>query len=147
MNTVNYKSIEARSFMSDMEIQTVSINNNVRLTSVSERDERICVDFIYTSNYEPNIGVIRIEGEVLIGETEENRKKTLEEWKTSNKRNLPHDIAGKIHNTILGSCMIETAVLSREIKLPPPFPLPQVNLEKKEAAVSVGSETTRSYIR
>lgn len=147
MNIVNYKIIEARSFMSDAEIQSVSINNNVRLTSVSERDESICVEFIYTSNYEPNIGVIRIEGEVLIGETEENRKKTLDEWKKSNKRNLPHDIASKIHNIILSNCMVETTVLSREIKLPPPFPLPQVNLEKKEAEVSVGSETTGSYIR
>lgn len=147
MNIVNYKSIEARSFLSDTEIQTTSINNNIRLTSVSESDKRICVGFVYTSNYEPNIGVIRIEGEVLVEETDENRSKAVSEWKSSNKRNLPQDIAGKIHNTILGSCMVEVAVLSREIKLPPPFPLPQVNLEKKESSVSVGSETTGSYIR
>jgi len=148
MNIVNYKSIEARSFLFDAEIQTISINSSIRLISVSEIDKKICVGFVHTSNYEPNVGVIRIEGDVLIDESDENRSKAISEWKNSNKKSIPKDLAEKVHNIILSSCMVEVTVLSREIKLPPPFQIPQVNLEKKESsltAVSAGSET--SYIR
>ena len=54
-------------------------------------------------------------------------KEILKSWKKDNK--VDKDILGPIYNTILSKCNVQAIVLSRDIQLPPPIPLPKVKKE------------------
>jgi len=41
-------------------------------------------------------------------------------------KQVPKDIMGDILNTILMRCNVEALVLSRDVNLPPPIPMPKV---------------------
>ncbi len=140
---LKYRNVEARRF-SPVSGQ-INVNNNSTLTAVSRTDNKLSINFMFSSNYEPNIGIIRIEGEVIISDSVEKVNRAMVEWERSGKKNLPMDMAEKVHNAILANCMVEAVILSREVQLPAPIPTPHVSIEKKEPAV--GSNDTRTYIR
>ncbi len=136
---VDYKSIEVRRFGDKSEPAT--INNNSTLTHVTAEGDVLNISFVFSSNYEPNIGVIRIEGDLKLNENKKTISGALEEWKTSGKKNLPKDIAEKVHNTILTNCVLEASILARDVKLPTPLPIPQVQIGKESTT------DIQSYIR
>lgn len=142
---VNFRNIEARRFSNVG--NSVNINNNSTLVTVSGVDDKLSVSFVFSSNYEPNVGVIRIEGELLMEESKDNVKRALTEWEKSGGKNLPKDIAEKIHNTILSNCMVEATILSREIRLPAPIPTPHVSIDPKNTESAVSDEEVQHYIR
>lgn len=140
---VRYNSIEVRRYAPAISGQ-VNINNNSTVTNVDEVDGKLSVGFVFSSSYEPNIGLIRMEGELLVTESKENVERALDEWKKTGKKNLPEDIAEKTHNAILSNCIVEATILSREVQLPPPIPTPQVKMGKGDGDAGVD---TQSYIR
>ena len=139
---LKYRNIEARrlSFAS----VPVDINNNSTVVSVSEDEGNLKVSFIFTANYEPNVGIIRVEGDLIVKDSKENIKKALEEWKNSGNKNLPEIFAESIHNTILSNCIVEATVLSRDVQLPAPIPTPRILINNKEQ--NTGGDTN-TYIR
>jgi len=139
----NLHNIEARRF--NYPKGPVNINNNSTLTAVSEIDGMLSVNFTFTASYEPNIGQIRIEGEVRVPESADNVKKAIGEWVESGRKNLPKGIAQKVHNAILGNCIVQATIMSRDVQLPPPIPAPNVNLEGKSEGA--GEDDTNMYIR
>jgi len=148
MISISYKSLEARRF--GIVNQPVNINNNSTLTNVSADGETLQICFVFSCNYEPNIGVIRIEGEMNIKESKEMVEKALTSWKDSQQKNVPNEIAERVHNSILSNCIVEATVLARDINLPVPLPTPHVSLGGKQDAqkTSVQSNVdTQSYIR
>lgn len=146
--TVSYKAIEARKFVSGAFKQTAQIVSKSTLTHLIRTENGLCIGFVFISNYEPNVGFIRIEGEINIATNPEEANKALKEWETSENRRLPQEMAETIHNSIISNCMIETAVISREINLPPPFPIPHIQLGKDQAqpVETVNREVTK-YIQ
>lgn len=140
---LKYRNIEARRF-SPVSGQ-INVNNNSTVTAISRADNKLSVNFIFSSNYEPNIGVVRIEGEITISDSGENVDRAILEWEKSGKKNLPADIAEKVHNAILTNCIVEATILSREVQLPAPIPTPRVSIGKNESNLS--SDDTRNYIR
>ncbi len=137
---LSYKSIEAKRLSPAN--GSINISNNSTVTDVSEADGKLVVGFAFTSKYEPNVGLIQIVGEITLSETKDNIKRAITEWKKSDKKNLPEDIAEKVHNAILPNCMVEATILSRDIQLPAPIPVPQVTMGKKKT-----NEDTNIYIR
>ncbi|MFC2162558.1 hypothetical protein ACFLRF_02670 [Candidatus Altiarchaeota archaeon] len=135
---VDLKSVEARRY--GMASQPGNINNNSTLTTVSGEADTLTISFVFSSNYEPNIGIIRIEGELEMKDEEELVKNAVDEWKSSGRKNLPKEIAEKVHNAILSNCVIEASILARDINLPTPIPVPHVQLPKD-------SNIDTSYIR
>jgi len=123
----------------------VNINNNSTLTAVSEVEGKLSVNFVFTANYEPNIEQVKIEGEVRIPESKKNVEEALREWVDSGRKNLPKDVAQRVHNAILGNCIVEATILSRDVQLPPPIPSPNVKLDSN--ADVVGKDDTNMYIR
>lgn len=115
--------------------QPMNISNNSTLTAVSKAGDKLSVGFKFMCNYEPDVGFIRVEGEVLVEGPAENIDKALEEWAKSNGKNLPREMAEHVHNVILTNCIVEATVLSREVRLPAPIPLPRVAINN-EAPVS-----------
>lgn len=134
---VSYKAIEARKFVGDKGVQTVQISSKSTLTTLGKRENGLSIGFVFVSNYEPNVGYVRIEGDVFVATAPEEVNKALLEWESSENKRLPQEIAEVIHNSIISNCMMETAFISREIKLPLPFPVPQIHLEKDQGQQTV----------
>jgi hypothetical protein len=45
---------------------------------------------------------------------------------------MPNDVATEIHTTIMNNCIPEAMLLARDIRLPPPIPMPKVNIQAKK---------------
>ncbi len=114
----------------------VDINNNVLVKDVKENDfsmgkqkqKGLSFIFEFTSKYEPDIGSLLFEGEVLyLGEAKQNEE-LLKEWKKS--KTIPKELMAEVIDTVLTRCNIEALILSRDINLPPPVPLPKVKREE-----------------
>jgi len=141
---LRYRNLEVKRFSESS--GSVNINNNSTLTSVERVEDKVSVNFVFSTNYDPGIGVIRIEGNLSFSDTEENMERAMDEWKKSGGKNLPVDLAEKVHNTILSNCVVQATLLSKEVQLPPPIPMPNVSIGKKEDKVKVKGETN-NYIR
>ena len=113
----------------------IDINNNVTIKSVEEsdlslgKDKQNVIKFIFefTSKYEPSIGTILFEGELLYMEDPKKVKEILASWKKDKK--IPKELMGGLLNTILTKCNIQALILSQEINLPAPIPLPKVQIQ------------------
>lgn len=116
----------------------VNISNNVAITNVESTDlslgtskqNGLKMDFSFKTIYEPQIGHVELLGNVLYMADEKKTKEMLATWKKDKK--LSPDIMTNVLNTILQRCNIEALLLSKEINLPPPIPLPRVNAKEAE---------------
>ncbi len=115
----------------------VDISNNASVKDVEESDfsfgkqkqKGITFHFEFTSKYEPDIGDLFFSGELLyLGDAKENEG-IIKGWKKS--RSLPKEIMAEVVDTILTRCNIEALILSRDINLPPPVPLPKVKRDSQ----------------
>ena len=116
----------------------IDINNNVTIKSVEEADisfgknNQSVIKFLFefTSKYEPNVGTILFEGELLYMEEPKKSKEILSGWKKDKK--VPKELMAGLLNTILTKCNIQALILSQEINLPAPIPLPKVQIAQQE---------------
>ena len=116
----------------------IDINNNVSIKDVVEddltlgKDKQNVIKFIFefTSNYEPSIGKILFEGELLYLEEPKKVKELLSGWKKDKK--IPKEIMAGLLNSILTKCNIQALILSQEINLPAPIPMPKVQINQQE---------------
>jgi hypothetical protein len=115
----------------------LNISNDVALKDVKERNlalsgakqKGISFVFDFNSKYGPDVGQINLAGEILyIGEAAEVDN-ILAEWKKGKK--VPKEVMTAVLNTALTKCNIQALILSQEINLPPPIPLPKVGASKK----------------
>ena len=113
----------------------IDINNNVSIKDVQEDNFSLGKDkqqdvlkfvFEFTSNYEPNVGKILFEGELLYMEEPKKAKELLTDWKKNKK--LPKELMGNLLNTILTKCNVQALILSQQVNLPPPIPMPKVQM-------------------
>ena len=113
----------------------IDISNNVSIKDIKEDDFSLGKDkkqnvlrfiFEFTSKYEPNIGSILFEGELLYMEEPKKAKEILADWKKDKK--LSKDLMAGLLNTILTKCNVQALILSQQVNLPPPIPLPKVQI-------------------
>ena len=86
--------------------------------------------FEFTSKYEPKLGTILLGGDVLFLTDSKKSKEILDGWKKDKK--VPKEIMAGILNTVLARCNIQALILSQEVNLPPPIPLPKVKVGNKD---------------
>ncbi|MEM2121643.1 MAG: hypothetical protein QXU20_03240 [Candidatus Woesearchaeota archaeon] len=125
------------------QIQKLNINNNIRITSVEEAkievkpgDSALKIIFEFESNYEPEIANLKIVGEAIDVEDKKNAKTILNDW-TKNKK-ISENFLTDIMNVILSKCNVEAILLSKELNLPPPLPMPRVGTKKKDENNYIG---------
>lgn len=114
----------------------INIQNNVSLKEVTganlalgkAKQEALRFTFEFTSQYEPNAGSIQLIGELIDIVDEKLYSETLDEWKK--KRKVPQSVMTRILNTILNKCNVQALILSNYINLPPPVPMPRVNIKE-----------------
>lgn len=119
--------IEAKRFNKSGErISNVRVDQNSSIIQVMRlSDETVSVDFRFTANY-TGMGFIKIEGQIIC---DGNAEAIMTEW--TRDGSMPVDEANVVHNTIVANCLPTALLVARDIKLPPPFPLPQINIQKK----------------
>ena len=122
----------------------IDINNNVSIKDIIEdsfflgKDKQNIIKFIFefTSKYEPAVGTILFEGELLYLEDPKKIKEILSSWKKDKK--VPKEIMAGLLNTILTKCNVQALILSQEVNLPPPIPMPKVQIAEPENKNYIG---------
>ncbi|MFT4303090.1 MAG: hypothetical protein ACMXYG_00860 [Candidatus Woesearchaeota archaeon] len=116
----------------------VNINNNIMLSDVKEIDvnlgskdnKGLRVEFNYICDYEPKIGKISLNGEVLIVEDQAKINDSLAQWKKN--KTLDKELTHQVMTHILNKSTIQALIMSKDILLPAPIPLPKIQTNKKE---------------
>lgn len=86
----------------------------------------IGIEFEFVTKYEPNIGYIKIDGEILA--KYDNIEEILKEWKK--KKSLPEEVSIQLMNAIFRRCLTKIISISEDLQLPPPIILPTVTKRK-----------------
>lgn len=108
----------------------IQINNNVSLKDVEKMDfsmdgkKSLKFTFAFNCNYEPGLGKIDVEGQVLYVDTENNVSKIMDSWEKGKK--IPVEIMEEIVNAALHKGNIQAIKISEDVSLPSPLPLPKV---------------------
>lgn len=112
----------------------IDIKNNAAITSVEKQDitlgttkqSALKFGFSFKVTYEPEIAHILLEGEILWVDTKENVEDCMKSWKKD--KTLPPSVISPILNAVLQKSNVEALILSRELNLPSPIPLPKVDV-------------------
>ena len=109
----------------------VSINNNVGITGVEETKlsinttkKAIKLEFNFTSTYDPDIGHIQLQGEVIYLVDKDKADDIIKNWDKNKK--IEKSIMTTVLNNVLAKCNIQALIISKDMNLPPPIPLPKV---------------------
>ena len=108
----------------------IGINNNVSLKDVEDMNfaaegrKGLRFTFSFTCSYEPNVGKIEVEGQVLYVEDAKKIDDIKKGW-TKNKV-VPIEVMEQIVNAALHKGNIQAIKISEEVSLPSPLPLPKV---------------------
>ncbi len=113
----------------------ISIKNHASIKNVEKmelslgktKQDALKFIFEFKAIYEPKIGHITLEGEVLWLDKKEAIEDVLKQWKKNKK--IPEEVMSPVLNQVLSRSNVEALILSRELNLPPPVPLPKVQLK------------------
>lgn len=112
----------------------ININNNVALTDVQEAKLGMAqgktglrIHFQFTSKFQPSIGVLLLEGDLLLLEDAKLAADVLKEWGAS--KTLPKQMMGGVLNHILERTNVQALIVARDLGLPAPIPMPKVNVQ------------------
>ena len=111
----------------------VKINNNVSLKDLEEMDfavegkRGLKFNFAFTCNYEPDLGKIEVEGQVLYVNDEQKVKEIKTNWDKEKK--VPAEVMEQVINAALHKGNIQAIKISEDVNLPSPLPLPKVRQE------------------
>lgn len=118
IKSLELTSIDAKRFTGPR-AKKVRVDLNGAITNVEAEDGDARVSFRYTTNY-GTLGRIDIEGRLRY--SGENGDKLVESWKESQR--LDEKIAQQLYSAIMAACVSEAVIIARDLRLPPPIPLP-----------------------
>ncbi len=105
----------------------IRVDHNSTVTLITETGTNAAqLDFRFTASYRAEaavIGVITLEGQIA---WEGDSKALVKGFSAGGQ--MPQEIATEIHTVIMTNCIPETVILARELRLPPPIPIPQVQV-------------------
>jgi hypothetical protein len=88
----------------------------------------IALNFDFVTTYNPDIGEVKISGEVLYAT--DDIAKILKQWQT--KKMLPESTNVEILNHLFRQCLLKVANIADDLQLPPPLAIPRVAPKQKE---------------
>ncbi len=128
-------SIEAKRFSKVGEkLMNVRIDHNNTVTSVVPLNQTdLSIEFRFTANYS-GIGFVRMDGKIVVADDTRSPDTIAREWGSTN--NMPPELANIVHNAVISNCIITATIVTRDIQLPPPVPLPQVDMSQQKKGES-----------
>ena len=110
----------------------VDIKNNVSVKNVEtaelalgeSKEKAIKFSFDFKSEYSPEIGKIIFAADLMYMNDGPKLDEILKSWKKN--KQVPKDVMTEILNTVLMRCNVEALMLSRDVNLPPPVPMPKL---------------------
>lgn len=128
-------SIEAKRFSRVGEkLMNVRIDHNNVVTSVIPLNQTdVSIEFRFTANYS-GIGFVRMDGKIVVADDARSPDSIAKEWGSTN--NMPPELANIVHNAVISNCIITATIITRDIQLPPPVPLPQVDMSQQKKGES-----------
>ena len=106
------------------------LNNKVAIKDVEDLDfamdgkKGLRFTFAFSCNYQPDLGNIEVEGQVLYVDVEAKIKEAKQTWVKEKK--VPMPLMEQIVNAALHKGNIQAIKISEEISLPSPLPLPKL---------------------
>lgn len=132
-------SVEAKRSGTVAKKVNLRIDNNSSITIITlTADDEARVEFRYSATY-AGMGTIGVEGRLTYKGDE--AKDLYGKWTETG--NMPDNLASEIHTSIMHTCLPVAVLLSREVRLPPPMPMPAIQFkgkQKKKARESSGIE-------
>ncbi len=122
------KSIDAERFTEKGATRkNIRVDHNSSVTRMTQVDKNNCIiGFRFTANYK-GMGRIEIEGQLTYrGDIPD----LAAHWNKENQ--MPSKIANEVHSTVISNCIPEAVFIARDLQLPPPIPLPKVNIPDKK---------------
>jgi hypothetical protein len=123
--------LEAKRFSQVGEkMANIRIDHNSTVTSmavVALGD--IAIDFRFTANY-TGLGFIKIDGRIIVSDDASVPDVIVKEWKKTS--NMPPEFANTVHNAVMANCIPTALLVSRDLQLPPPVPLPHVDVAQQK---------------
>ncbi len=114
----------------------VKINNNVSIKNVEEMNfnvdgkKGLKFTFSFNCSYDPELGKIDVEGQVLFVDEEKVIADVKKNWEKDKR--IPMAVMEQIVNAALHKGNIQAIKISEDINLPSPLPLPKVKTGKDE---------------
>lgn len=108
----------------------IKINNNVSIKDVEDLDfavdgkKGLKFTFEFNCHYEPDLGKIDVEGQVLFVDEAAKVEEVQNSWKKNKK--IPMSVMEQIVNAALHKGNIQAIKISEDVSLPSPLPLPKV---------------------
>ncbi len=108
----------------------IKIDNNVSLKNVEdlsfamEGKKGLKFSFAFTCDYQPDLGKIEVEGQVLYVDEAKKVEQVKKDWEK--ERRIPMDVMEQIINASLHKGNIQAIKISEDVSLPSPLPLPKV---------------------
>lgn len=127
IGNIQLKSIEARRYVDlSSRPKKVRIDHNSNINRMElEKEQTAKIEFQYTASYAA-VGMIKIEG-ILVYKGD-NTSELVKNWNDTHK--MPDEIASALHTAIMHACVPQAVGIAKDLRLPPPIPLPQVRLGK-----------------
>ncbi len=109
---------------------SIKINNNIKIvnlekTSLNFDDKKTALklDFKYSVDYQPEIGFIKLGGEMLLLEESRVADDLVKQW--TDKKSLPQKFSEAVMEHLMQKCSVQAILLSKDVGLPSPIPLPK----------------------
>jgi len=130
----------------------VSIKNNVSLQDVSDAGltmaqgkKGVKIHFLFQTQYEPAVGNLKFEGDVILLEDDKHADALLKTWEK--EKQLPKEIMLNLLNYILERSNVQALLMARDLALPAPIPMPKVNVQNQPAARKVTKDEAEKALK
>lgn len=129
---MNFTRLEAKRGKGSTGGGEIKVNSTPRITEVKEitlsnlDKKALSLNFEFVTEYAPDIGEIRLEGNILF--LAEKNSPILEQWKKD--KSLPEEVSVAVLNHLFRRCLIKISTMADDLQLPPPIQIPLVRPKK-----------------
>ncbi len=114
--------------------QPINVNSTPKIKDIKEislpniADKAMSFHFEFVTSYDPDIGSIRVTGEIFF--VSKDFQKIMSEWKK--KKELPADVSTEVLNYLFRRCLLKISNMAEDLQLPPAVNFPRVKAAEKQ---------------
>lgn len=123
---IGYRINSIKAERKDVKTRRIDVNSTPKIIFVGKEKRVLKIGFEFLTVYNPNMGEIKIDGELLY--KEKNVKEILNYWEKNGK--LPMKIDIEVKNFLFRKCLSLGVALSEQLNLPPPVMFPMLVSKK-----------------